>query len=282
MTDQTASPPTRGASGPQVAAIVGGSVAGILALLALVAGGLLLWGDSHKDRDGYLSTGSDPYSTRTYAIATDTLDVDGDIPGAVQDLAGKIRVRVAPHGADKPMFVGIAPTSEVSRYLRDSAHATVTDVNYDPFEATYRTKGGERRPAPPAAQRFWAASAQGTGTQSLTWDVKDGSWSIVVMNADGSAGVNAGVSAGVRLGWLQRAGPASLGTGALLAALAGGLLFVGPRPGRRAARPRGGPRVGGPAPPAAAAGRRSAPPGRRGDHRLLDALLAHAGLAVAG
>src|SRR3954462_8765652 len=127
MTDQTASSPTRGASGPQVAAIVGGSIAGILSLLALVAGGLLLWGDSHKDRDGYLSTGSDPYSTRTYAIATDTLDVDCDIPphppagdghtpGGVQAPAGKPRVGFAPQGAEKPMFVGIAPTNEVSRY----------------------------------------------------------------------------------------------------------------------------------------------------------------------
>jgi hypothetical protein len=233
MTDQTTSPPDRGPRGGQIAAIVFGSIAGILSLLALVAGGLLLWGDSHKDRDGYLATGSDPYSTNTYAIATDTLDIDGDVPGVVQDLAGKMRLRVSPH-TDKPMFVGIAPTSDVSRYLAGSAHATLTDLEYDPFEATYRTQGGERRPAAPADQGFWAASASGSGTQSLTWDVERGSWSIVVMNADGSAGVDAGVSAGVTASWIKPAGWGALGGGVLLSLLAGGLLLAGlrrpPRP----------------------------------------------------
>ena len=55
---------------------------------------------------------------------------------------------------------------------------------------------GDRSAGAPGAQRFWAASAQGGGTQALTWDVEDGDWSVVVMNADGSPGVDAGVSAG--------------------------------------------------------------------------------------
>jgi hypothetical protein len=216
-------------SGGQIAAIVTGSIAGILAVLALVAGGLLLWGDSKTDRDGYLSTGSDPYSTSTHAIATEDLELDEDVPGVVEDLYGKIRLRVAPHG-DKPVFVGIARTDDVSRYLARSAHATLTDVNYDPFKPTYRTAGGTRRPAAPADQTFWVASTHGPGTQTLTWDVKQGNWSVVVMNADASAGVNAGVSAGARVDWLTPAGWGTLGGGLLLTAIAGGLLFVGLRP----------------------------------------------------
>ena len=212
----------------QIAAIVGGSIAGILAVLALVAGGLFLWADSKKDDDGYLKTGSDPYSTRTYAIATEDLQLDDDVPGAVEDLYGKVRLRATSHNG-KPVFVGIARSDEVSRYLATSAHATLTDVNYDPFRPRYRTTGGDHRPAAPGDQSFWVASAHGSGTQTLTWDVKQGNWSVVVMNADGSAGVDAGVSAGASVDWLTPAAWGTLGGGLVLAALAGGLLFVGLR-----------------------------------------------------
>jgi hypothetical protein len=234
MTDQTTpAPPARRQSSGQIAAIVTGSLAGMLALAAIVAGGLLLWGDSQKDRDGYLSTGSDRFHTSSYALATDDLDVEHDIPGVVSDdLLGKVRVSVTPRG-DKPVFVGIARSQDVYRYLHRSPHATVTDVDYDPFRVTYRDEAGTRRPAPPAERHIWAASAQGSGTQSLTWHVKRGSWSVVVMNADGSAGVDTGVSVGAKLGWVKPAGLGALGGGVLLAVLSGGLLYAGlrrPRP----------------------------------------------------
>jgi hypothetical protein len=228
MTEQTATPPKRGPSGGQIAAIVGGSIAGILAVLALVAGGLFLWADSKKDGDGYLKTGSDPYSTRTYAIASEDLQLDDDVPGVVEDLYGKVRLRATSHN-DKPVFVGIAHSDDVSRYLAASAHATLTDVNYDPFEASYRTTGGAQRPAAPGDQTFWAASAHGSGQQTLTWDVKQGNWSVVVMNADGSAGVDAGVSAGATANFLTPLAWGTLGGGLLLTAISGGLLFAGLR-----------------------------------------------------
>ena len=89
--------------------------------------------------------------------------------------------------ARRPVFVGIARTRDVDAYLDRSAHATLTDVEVDPFEADYRTTGGLTRPAAPGTQPIWAARRTGTGTQTLTWDVEDGDWSVVVMNADGSA-----------------------------------------------------------------------------------------------
>ena len=58
------------------------------------------------------------------------------------------------------------------------------------------------------------------------------------MNADGSAGVDAGISAGASLGFLDEAGKISLTTGFVLLILAGGLLYIGVRPRRGA--PLGG------------------------------------------
>jgi hypothetical protein len=228
MTDQITPTPPAGRSGGQIAAIVGGSIAGILAVLALVAGGLLVYANTTKDGDGYFKTGSDPYSTRTYAITTEDLQLDDDVPGVVENLYGKVRLRATSHNG-KPVFVGIANSDDASRYLAGSSHATLTDVNYDPFRPRYRTTGGEQRPAAPAGQDIWVASAHGSGTQTLTWDVKQGHWSVVVMNADGSAGVDAGVSAGATLDFLTAAAWGTLGGGLLLTAVAGGLLFAGLR-----------------------------------------------------
>jgi len=109
----------------------------------------------------------------------------------------------------------------------------ITDVEFSPFHADYDTRAG-RAPAAPAEQKIWAATVQGDGEQALTWDVRDSDWSVVVMNADGSAGVEAGISAGASLGFLDEAGKISLTTGFVLLILAGGLLFVGARPRRYA------------------------------------------------
>ena len=226
-------PHSRRRSGGRVAAIVASGVVALLALGFLAAGTALLWADSKKDEQGYISTGTDRFGTETHALATENLDVDLDgAESFVDDLYGNVRVR-AESNDGKPVFVGIARTSDVTDYLRGTAHAIVTDVEYSPFDADYSTHDGARLPAAPAQQDFWVASSQGDGRQALTWEVEDGDWSVVVMNADGSAGVDAGISAGASIDWLDETGWISLGTGLFLLVIAGGLLYLGAttRPG---------------------------------------------------
>jgi hypothetical protein len=224
--------PSRTSPG-RVAAVVTGAIAGLVAFGLVVAGAVLLYGNAQKDRDGYVSTKSHTFHTKTYAIATDDLDVNTDAPNWATDgsALGKIRVK-ATSRAGTPVFVGVAPTKDVDAYLRGTGHATLSDVEYPDFHATYDTHAGGR-PAPPVAQRFWSASANGAGKQTLEWKVRDGNWSVVVMNADGSANVDARVSAGANAPWLAAAGWATLGGGTLLMLVAGGLIYVGVR------RPRG-------------------------------------------
>jgi len=212
----------RGLGGARIAALVAAGLIAVLSLGLLAAAGWGLWGDSTKKDHGYISSGSHRYTSTAHAIATDNLDVGLDAPlGLIDDSAyGSVRVKVTP-GSDKPVFVGIARTRDVDAYLRATSRDVVTDLDFSPFRVDYDREPGKGRPARPASQHFWAASAQGSQPQMLTWDTADGDWSVVVMNADGSAGVDARVSAGAKLPWLTAVGWGTLGAGALGVIIAG-------------------------------------------------------------
>ena len=137
-------------NGKRIALVVTGTLASLLAAGLLSIGGLALYGDSQKDSDGYLSTDTHQFEAGTRALATENLDVDLDGSRGVLDTddLGKARVQVDSRG-DKPVFVGIARTSDVEDYLAGVSHSTLTDVSTSPFEADYDHHAGSRRPAGP-------------------------------------------------------------------------------------------------------------------------------------
>ena len=232
-------------NGRSIALIVTGTLASLVAAGLLAVGGLALWGNSQKDSDGYLSTDTHQFETGTRALATENLDMDlGDADWAAEtnDL-GKARVQVDSRG-DKPVFVGIARTSDVERYLAGVSHSTLTDVSTSPFEADYDDHAGDRLPAAPADSHIWAASEQGSGKQTLNWEIEDGDWSVVVMNADGSAGVDADISAGAEVPFLSALGWSALGSGALALVIGVALFVLGIR---RTGGPTGAPVTSAPA-----------------------------------
>ncbi len=226
MSELTFTQPKRARSGTRTVSVVIGALVGLFAAGLLTAGGAVLWADSQKDDTGYLTSAAHTFSANSRAIVTEDIDLDLDGLGSVD--AGRIRLNVDSTSGE-PVFVGIARSSDVSSYLRDVSHTTVTDVDYSPFEADYRDEQGTRRPSAPAQAGFWAATANGTGAQTLDWDVEDGTWSIVVMNADGSPGVRADVSAGAKVPFLAAIGWGLAGGGLLAALLATGLIVAGVR-----------------------------------------------------
>jgi hypothetical protein len=208
-------------------ALVGAAVTGLIAFTLILGGAVLLWANSHyKDSSGYVSTGSERFASSGYAITSDKLEVGGS-PGWLlgSDRYGTIRLTAAPRG-DKPLFVGIARTSDVEAYLRDSATSRVTDLEFAPFSVSYATQPGTRAPGPPTAQDFWVAQ----GSRSLTWDVQSGGWSVVVMNRDGSRGVTAGVGAGAKVPYLSTLGFGALGLGIAFIVATAMLTLYGTRP----------------------------------------------------
>ena len=79
-------------------------------------------------------------------------------------------------------------------------------------------------PGAPADQPFWVVSSTGIGPQRVTWDIEEGTYSIVVMNADASDGVSFEARVGARVPLLKPVGIGLLVGGSVATAL--GVLLV--------------------------------------------------------
>jgi hypothetical protein len=218
--------PSRGGAG-RVLLFVLGSIAALIAF-ALLAGGcaVVVVDQTQRDDDGFVMTPTETFSTETYAIVSESVDIDIDGPDWVaEDFIGTVRIRSE---SDRPVFVGIARDSDVERYLAGVGRAVVTDIGRDP-EYDLRPGGPPR--SPPGPQQFWEASTSGAGEQTLDWELEDGSWSVVVMNATGSRAVEADLSIGAELDALLWIGLALLAVGTLFAAGAAAAITAGARRG---------------------------------------------------
>jgi hypothetical protein len=214
----TPAPAGSGWTTGRIIALAAGSVL-LLISLALIAGsGTLIWADNEQVHSGYLTTSTATYSTRGYALASDSIDLHG-----LGLYVGEVRIRITSSGPSRPLFAGIAATSDVERYLGDVSHTTVHghDVTDHP---------GAMVPTAPAAALPWAARAQGTGTLTLTWAVRGGNWTVVVMNTDARPGLSVRADAGISALALPLLATELLAVGLLTGVAAGVLILVAGRP----------------------------------------------------
>jgi hypothetical protein len=172
--------------------------------------------------DQWYGSGTSNVETATHALVLDVTEISGeevadDVKNVRSDGGGwrsngknidrgsatikvgdpdSIAARATGTGT-KPVFMGIAPATDVRRYLDDVAQEEISDVEYPPLHFRQRAIGGTKEPVPPASQDIWVASAQGVGEQHVEWSIDDGEYLVIVMNADGSAGVSTELAVGV-------------------------------------------------------------------------------------
>lgn len=111
---------------------------------------------------------------------------------------------------EESVFVGVGPAERVDAFLADPT-------------------------ARPGDQDFWVDGNEGTAAR-IDWEVDPGRWSAVVMNADGTPGVDASVSTSVPAGPLRLAGAALAAVGTAIG-IAGAALVVTAWGGRSAPTP---------------------------------------------
>ena len=210
----------------RVLLLVLGSVTVLVALALFAGGGAGAWALGERDASGYFTSGAHKLSTTSYALSSESLEVDSDMPGWFGERFATGRIQAS---SAQPVFIGIARTSDLERYLTGVQHDQITDLDTDPFKVSSRRVAGDAEPAPPPTRRFWRARASGSGTQTLTWPLEKGDWSAVAMNADGSRGVSLDARFGGRvsaLGWLTFG---FLTAGAFVLLIGAALIYLGAR-----------------------------------------------------
>jgi Domain of unknown function (DUF4389) len=221
----------RGTSG-RVVLVVVGIVAGIVSFGLLVGGCALVAVDqTQRDDDGFLMSPSQEIATPTYAVVSESADLDTDgAEWALDTFLGTVRIRSE---SERAVFVGIGPAGEVARFLRGIEHDVVSDLDSSGDPEYSRRPGSGTDPVVfPGEQTFWVASSSGTD-ETLDWEPEDGDWRVVVMNNDSSRGVSADMSIGAELDTVLWIGIGLLVFGGLFAAAAALAITAGVR--RRAA-----------------------------------------------
>ena len=235
---QTPTPSERTHSVGHIIAIVAGCLM-ILPSLGLLAGGITLTVAQSVADDGFFDVTLDRVESDGVAVAAvdlwDEAAEDEDWPWVLDWLDLDIRVEADAALADDEVFVGIARTDDVEAYLADARWDEVSDfVDREPvYTARGTVEGAAIAVDPPADQTFWAAQVSGDDLERLDWEARNGDWSVVVMNADGSPGVAADVTVGVHSGAVRPIGILLIVFGGLGTLIAVALIVVGAR-GRRA------------------------------------------------
>ena len=192
----------------------------------------------HSAPSGFFMTPSQTVGSNGFALTAP--DINGQLVAqwerwVLSQAGATIRVT----GSSKlpaPVFIGVAPTARVSKYLSGVARDRITSIDLTAGSVRYDHVNGKTVPAPPEEESFWVAKVAGTGSQTLEWALREGDWAVVIMNGDASAPVAADVRLGARFGIIHPLIVGLTAAGAVLLALGAALMVFGSRPWRKALR----------------------------------------------
>jgi uncharacterized protein DUF4389 len=198
----------------RVVLVVLGSIAALVGAGLLAAGiAAIVIDQTQRDKQGFLVSPSETFRSPGYAVVSQSVHMDfAGQEWVARRILGTVKLESE---SVRPVFLGIGREADVNSYLGHVSRSVVKEINHRP---RYDQKPGGAPSGPPAQQHFWVASASGTGKRALTWDPKSGHWLAVLMNANGSAGVEADARIGAKLDPLFGVG--------IGVAVAGGLLVL--------------------------------------------------------
>ena len=214
-------------SAGKIVLLIVGIVVVVVAISLIATGGAVLWANGVlTDGEGYLTTKTIRVDKGSYAVVSEPTDIEvgswwvwdwGDL--------ATFKIEGSNDDSSKNIFMGLADESDSNSYLIDVNHDEVIDIDINPDRLDFRNRPGNSEPAIPTTQDFWLESVNGPGTQTLAWDMQAGTWSLILMNEDGSAGVDLSVLLGVKIPWLFGTGLGLL-IGGIVALPLGTLMIV--------------------------------------------------------
>ena len=195
-------------SGGKIVLLVFGIIVLLASVVLLVPGGGLMWAErALRDSEGFYTTKAIELEKDSYAIVTKPANIDlgGDWEwlfwAGCWDPSHFLTLKIEGSSNDpsKRIFIGVAEVSDLQAYLTDVEYDEVTDFGIRGPRLGYTNHPGTSDPQAPTTQTFWTASAHGGGTQSLEWGVEEGTYSLVLMNDDGSRGLDLNALVGVKV-----------------------------------------------------------------------------------
>ena len=183
-------------------------------ILALAAAGLIVfcvamfWANStYTNNEGYHVTETLSFEEDSYAVAVNRGDIHLTAAwlwdwGNLVDF----KIEASNIDTDKPIFIGFAGKDDFVAYFNGVPYKYITDLSIRPCEVESVSIPGNSRPViPPASiddkppyEKFWEASINGAGIQTLECELEAEDYVLVLMNADGSAGVDMTVEVGAK------------------------------------------------------------------------------------
>ncbi len=214
-------------SAGKIVLLVFGVIVILISVGLSLAGGTLLWVNSaFKDSEGFYTTGTVRLERDSYAIITHPADIHAEPRWYWgQGNLATIKVEGSSASSSKQIFIGIARESDLEPYLSGVNYDEITGFNFYPHRVEYRNHPGTSKPAAPTSQTFWMVSAHGAGFQKLQWELETGSYSLVLMNDDGSAPIDMRVSVGARIPQVLFAIGLGLLVGGIVVLIIGGLMI---------------------------------------------------------
>jgi hypothetical protein len=204
----------------RIVLLVFGIIFVLISFGLLVGGGVILAVDNgFKDSEGYYSTGMVPISAASTAIISQPADFEINT-GWFFRSRSPLSIKIEAENLDpsKPVFIGVARQSDLNSYINGLSYDEVTGFDVWPDHIEHIHYPGNAVAPAPADQKFWIASASGTGTQTLRWDVTSGTYSVIYMNADGTSPVHGDITLAAKIPQVVH----SLGIGLLV----GGIVLI--------------------------------------------------------
>jgi hypothetical protein len=186
----------------KIVAAVFGALAALVAIGLIVGGAVLAWAyGTQRDDDGFLTSPTYDLATSQYALVSGDVDLASRPGDWWPSNVGTVRIDVSRTDGGT-VFVGIGDSTDVDGYLNGVGIGEITRLGPSSSDVAYESVTGGAPAAPPTDETFWAASTSGEGMQTLEWDIEQGEWTVVVMNADGSPTVAVEAELGARIGVL--------------------------------------------------------------------------------
>ena len=136
--------------------------------------------------DNTATSGTRHLSTQTAALVATADDINGTT--GFGSRVSKPTLRITVTNPNQDVFIGVGPKAAVNQYLAGVGIENIRDFSLEPFRLRTEVRSGSTQPAAPANQSFWIAHASGRQA-TLDWKITDGSYQLVVMNADATPSV---------------------------------------------------------------------------------------------